>query len=252
MTNDAAATPFVSLNDVSVAFATTSVLAGVSLDISSGEVVGIIGRSGAGKSTLLRVIAGLIEPNSGVAAVDGVPAKDARKLRRFGFMPQSPALFPWFSVRRNVALLAPGGESNTQLDRALELVGLANRADDLPETLSGGMRHRAALARAVATGAPVLLLDEPFSAVDEYTRDELYRELMAIVEQGAHTVVFVTHSILEAVLLSDRVLVLGDSPARLVAEVRIDEPRPRVNALDEGRLAQSMAELRAILRDDPS
>lgn len=229
------------------------VLSDVTLDIKRGEIVSIIGRSGVGKSTLLRLLGGLIEPDEGSVFVEGKDVAAARAAKQFGLMPQSPALFPWRNVLQNVALPAEvnRGQGAPPLDPidALDAVDLRERAYSLPHELSGGMKQRVAMARALATHAPVLLMDEPFSALDESTRDELYDEVLRIWNDGAHTLIMVTHNITEALLLSDRIVVLAGSPGTVADIVDVGAERPRVEAIDSGAFASTIARLRTALQE---
>jgi len=205
----------------------------IDLHVQENEFVTLIGRSGCGKSTLLRLIAGLLPPTYGGVEVAGEPVKGPR--RDVSFMFQRPALLPWRSVLSNVLLPVEisGGKDkgkNAYRDRAhelLELVGLTGFERRLPHELSGGMQQRVSLCRSLIRDPKVMLMDEPFSALDALTRTELSEELQRIQMELATTIVFVTHSIEEAVLLADRVVVLSPRPGRLREIVEIDIPRPR-------------------------
>ena len=192
----------------------------------------MLGASGSGKTTLLRLIGGLDEPSSGVVEVDGGSPHAARLAKRVGFVPQSPALLPWRTVARNASLLLEVNRDATS-DAArspgdlLAEVGLAEFAEAYPHELSGGMQQRVALVRAMALGAPLLLMDEPFASLDEITREDMRHLLARLCESLSTTVVFVTHSVPEAVYLSDRVVVLSQRPGRVVGIESIDLPRPR-------------------------
>ncbi|MFP3906458.1 MAG: ABC transporter ATP-binding protein [Acidimicrobiales bacterium] len=210
-------------------------LADISLDIAEGELVSVIGPSGCGKSTLLRIIGGLLTPDTGTVTIGTHTPEQARRQKHFGFVFQTPALLPWRTVVDNVALV---GEVNRRNNRRhehpppgpaelLDAVGLAGFERAHPAELSGGMQQRVALARAVALGAPVLLMDEPFAALDEITRSDMRYLLLDMWERTRATCVFVTHSIDEAVALSDRVVVLGPRPGRVAADELIDLGRPR-------------------------
>jgi NitT/TauT family transport system ATP-binding protein len=208
-------------------------LDGIDLHVQENEFVTLIGRSGCGKSTLLRLIAGLLEPTYGGVEVAGEPVKGPR--RDVSFMFQRPALLPWRSVLSNVLLPVEisgdkGKNKTLYRDRAqelLELVGLTGFERRLPHELSGGMQQRVSLCRSLIRDPKVMLMDEPFSALDALTRTELSEELQRIKMELATTIVFVTHSIEEAVLLADRVVVLSPRPGRLREIVEIDIPRPR-------------------------
>jgi len=233
----------------------TRALADVDLQIEAGELVSIIGPSGCGKSTLLRLIGGLIEPSQGCLTVHGQSPKQGRREKRFGFVPQSPALLPWRTVRDNVALLprlnqgkGRGMVPDHEIDDLLASVGLAQYANSLPLSLSGGMQQRVSLVRAFALQPPVLLMDEPFAALDEITRSEMRFLLLRLWGHTKATVVFVTHSIDEAVLLSDRVVVMTAGPGRVQQELHITLPRPRRHGVQDNRLFhQHTAELRRAL-----
>lgn len=211
-----------------------TVLKGFDLSVRDGEFLSLLGPSGCGKSTFLNVLAGLVPPTSGDIRVDGAPVAAVRQ--KLGFVFQGYALFPWRTVRKNVeAGLEIRGrhraERRIEAERFLQLVGLHEFADHYPHQLSGGMRQRVAIARALAYRPEILLMDEPFGALDAQTRESLQQELLDIWEQHAKTVVFVTHSIDEAIFLSDRVAVLGRGPGRVKEIIDIDLPRPRNAAL---------------------
>jgi NitT/TauT family transport system ATP-binding protein len=228
----------VSFKDVSVTFQGQAshppvlALDHVSLDIRPREFVSLIGPSGCGKSTLLRVISDLVPPSSGTALIDSEPPRACRLARDIGFVFQDAALLEWRSILGNVALpleLAgePAATREARSRDLVELVGLSGFEAAWPRQLSGGMRQRASIARALATKPRVLLMDEPFGALDQITRDRLNMELVRITEATRATVLFVTHSIREAVLLSDRVAVMSPRPGRIVSVIDIDLPRPR-------------------------
>ncbi|AGL18822.1 ABC transporter ATP-binding protein [Actinoplanes sp. N902-109] len=207
-------------------------LSDVDLTVGTGEFVSLIGPSGCGKSTLLRLIADLITPSAGTVTVSGKPARQARLDQDYGIAFQQAGLFEWRTVRRNVELpLELRGLSRAaRRSRALEmlaLVGLADFADHYPAQLSGGMQQRVAIARALAVHPPLLLMDEPFGALDEMTRERLQTELLRICTTTSTSTVFVTHSIAEAVFLSDRVVVMSPRPGRITATIDIDLPPAR-------------------------
>lgn len=223
-------------------------LADVSLRVAPREIVAIVGPNGSGKSTLLRVLAGLLPPTAGRVEVGGRPVTEPDP--RVGFVFQEPRLLPWRGVRDNVGLpmelagWAPD-ERRRRTDELLGLVGMAGLPDARPSQLSGGMRQRLAVARALALGPTVLLMDEPFSALDALTRERLNVEMLRLWERTRTTTVLVTHSIPEAVLLADRVLILSPRPAHVAAEVHIDLPVPRsLGTLGSAAFAAMAAEVR--------
>ena len=204
----------------------------VSLDVRDREFVSVIGPSGCGKSTLLRVVADLSKPTRGEVQVGGETPNSARLKRKVGFVFQDPALLEWRRILQNVALpLEIEGVSRKVREQSaqelIELVGLKGFERSYPRQLSGGMRQRAAIARAMSTNPEVLLMDEPFGALDQITRDRMNMELLELTQRQRMTVVFVTHSIHEAVLLSDRVFVMTPRPGRISEVIEIDLPRPR-------------------------
>ncbi|MFK8252887.1 ABC transporter ATP-binding protein [Ancylobacter terrae] len=206
------------------------VLSGVDLDIRKGEFVTLVGPSGSGKSVLLDIIAGLTEPSSGFAAIDG--QKVTRPHQETSYVFQQYALFPWRTALQNIEypLEVRGvgrAERRARAQHFLSLFGLNGFEDRYPSQLSGGMQQRVAIARALSTDPEVLLMDEPFAALDAQTRDILQSELLRIWEQIKTTVVFVTHSIDEAIFLADRVIVMTARPARVKESIDIDLPRPR-------------------------
>jgi NitT/TauT family transport system ATP-binding protein len=195
-----------------------------------GKTTALVGPSGCGKSTVLRMIAGLEEPTAGRIEIGGAPPSETLKAAGLSVAFQDPSLLPWRTVRGNIELalkLARQPVDRDAVDQLVALVGLDGFADTQPAALSGGMRQRAAIARALATRPGLLLLDEPFGAVDELTRHQLAQDLPRIWEARGTTTLLVTHSVSEAVMLSDRVVVLSPRPARIVADIAVDLPRPR-------------------------
>ena len=212
-------------------------LDGVSLNVAHGEFVTLLGPSGCGKTTLLRLIGGLTEPTSGDIRIAGRTPTEAQARKELGFVFQEPSLLPWRTVSRNVRLPLEVNRRNdsrnqAQVDDLLQLVGLERYAGYYPNQLSGGMLQRVALARALAVGASLLLMDEPFGALDEITRESMRYELLRVWEADRKTVVFVTHSIAEAVTLSDRVVMLSSQPGRVSGVIHIDLPRPRRRSME--------------------
>jgi len=211
-------------------------LEGVSLSVGEHEIVSLVGTSGCGKSTLLRIVSGLDLPTSGRVTLDGRPVSGPTP--EVGMVFQEPRLMPWLSVRENVRLALldlPRDEQDQRIAGAIENVGLTAFIDAYPRQLSGGMAQRAAIARALVRRPSILLLDEPFSALDSFTRQKLQEHLLALWERSRFTLVFVTHDVLEAALLSDRVLVMRGHPGRIQREIRVDIPRPRARTAPEVR-----------------
>jgi NitT/TauT family transport system ATP-binding protein len=208
-------------------------LDGIDLSVESEEFVAVLGPSGCGKSTLLNLIAGLLTPSAGAISLDGQLVSD-RAATAMVF--QEFALFPWRTVQANVAfgleeLGVPSAERTRRAQAFIELTGLAGFESRYPHQLSGGMRQRVGIARALAVEPAVLLMDEPFSALDAQTRQLMQEELLAIWERTRQTIIYVTHNIHEAVYMADRVVVLSRRPARVLAEVKVELPRPRVERM---------------------
>lgn len=211
-----------------------TVLESISLVVAKQEFVSIIGPSGCGKSTILKLIAGLTTPTSGTICVDGMTPENARETISFVF--QDATLLPWRTVRNNVGLGLelegrPKVERENKIAALLEFVGLNGVADAYPRELSGGMKMRVSIARALATNPRLMLLDEPFAALDEMTRDRMNEEILRLRAEQEWTAVFVTHSVPEAVFLSDRIVVLAPNPGRIHAEFRVELPAPRTSAV---------------------
>lgn len=228
--------PEIEIDHVSMYYQTGSsevlALKDVTVDIKKGEFVSLLGPSGCGKTTLLRIMADLIQPTSGMIRISGTTAKEARLAQKYGIVFQNPVLYDWRKVKKNITLplemmKVSKEEQENRVDRLLELVGLTKFKDKYPWQLSGGMQQRVAIARALAMEPEILLMDEPFSALDEFSRERLNEELLSIWSEVKNTVVFVTHSIPEAIFLSDRVFVLSPHPGRLSRVVNISLPRPR-------------------------
>jgi NitT/TauT family transport system ATP-binding protein len=213
----------------------------VDMHLAAGRFGSIIGPSGCGKSTLLRLVADIMQPSSGTVTVGGQSPRDVRRKNAFGFVFQTPTLLPWRSVRQNVELpLAIVGRGSSRIADAgsavlLELVGLKGFEEALPHELSGGMQQRAAIARALMLKPDVLLLDEPFGALDEITRQRMNLELLRIWTETGTTALLVTHSIAEAVFMSDEVFVMSSRPGRVTQTIDIPLPRPRELAMMRSR-----------------
>jgi len=246
----------IALSDVSQTFITRTgaveALRGMDLQVDDGEFVAVVGRSGCGKSTLLRLIAGLLAPTSGRVIVDDVPVTGPR--RDIALMFQRPALLPWRSVLHNVMLPVEifgwrRKEHRAHAEHLLHMVGLSGFQKRLPHELSGGMQQRVALCRALIQQPRLLLMDEPFSALDALTREELSVELQRIHMELRTTMVFVTHSIDEAVLLADRVVVMSSRPGHARKVVEVDIPRPRSLGYDAhlDEVARTSAHLHELL-----
>ena len=250
------------LSDVSQIFSgrsgTVEALRAINLEVSSGEFVAVVGRSGCGKSTLLRVVAGLLVPTAGEVLIDSCLVTKPR--RDVSMVFQRPALLPWRGVLDNVLLPVEmfGWRRAAYRDHAMELlemVGLAGFERRLPHELSGGMQQRVALCRSLITHPSVMLMDEPFSALDALTREELAVELQRIHMDSSATIVFVTHSIDEAILLADRVVVLSPRPGQIREVIDVDIPRPRAlgRSAHIEKVARLSAELHELLiPDQPS
>ncbi len=211
-----------------------NVLEGVDLQIQEGEFVSLVGPSGSGKSTLLRLAAGLLQPEEGSVRTLGAPPGEVQQ--QLAFMFQEATLFPWLNALSNVELplklrRMPKAERLAKAHELLELVGLSEAAKRYPDELSGGMKMRVSVARALSSQPRLLLMDEPFAALDELIRDRLDEDLLALRERDRWSALFVTHSMAEAVFLSSRVLVLSAAPARLVEDITVPFPFPRQNDL---------------------
>ena len=231
----------------------TVAVQGIDLEIEQGEFVSLIGPSGCGKSTLLRIIGDLVEPTAGSATVNGKSARQARRDHDYGIVFQDAVLYDWRTVAKNVALpLELAGwdrdRRTKRVEEMLDLVELRGFGDHHPWQLSGGMQQRVAIARALSFDPALLLMDEPFGALDEMTRERLNGELLDIWEASRSTVVFVTHSIAEAVFLSTRVVVMSARPGRISKMIPIDLPQPRTAATrEEPRFFELATEVREAL-----
>lgn len=233
----------IKIEDLDVTFLDNSgndvkALTGVNLDIYKGEFISLLGPSGCGKTTLLRSIADLQEPTDGTVRIGGKTPKEVRMEQKFGFVFQQPVLFDWRTVKKNIELpleimYYSKEDRSIRADEMLEMVGLKAFENHFPKQLSGGMQQRVNIARAFGLRPEILLMDEPFSALDEFTKEKLHEDVLRIWRQTNKTVVFVTHNIQEAVFLSDRICVLSPHPGRLSAIVDVDLPRPRTLEMKE-------------------
>lgn len=239
-----AQSPGISVRDLTHIFASRghslTALTNINIDVKQGEFVSIIGPSGCGKTTLLKAIGGLLEPTSGQVHINGESPSVAQSQKIMGFVFQDPSLLPWRTVIKNIRLpleINTGNKSddNITVDNLLDAVGLSDFRDYYPQELSGGMKQRAALARALVLDPDILLMDEPFGALDEMTRVAMRYELNSLWERSPKTAIFVTHSIAEAVMLSDRVLVMSPRPGHILRDVQIDLPHPRDEAMEKSR-----------------
>ena len=227
----------------------------IELEVQPEEFISLIGPSGCGKSTLLRLIAGLVAPSDGELKVNGKAPQQARIDRDYGMIFQAATLLEWRSVRKNIELPleiqgVPAQERRQKAQAALELVELDGFGNHWPWQLSGGMQQRVAIARALVFQPSLLLMDEPFGALDEFTRERMNMELLRIWRETDTTVLFVTHSIPEAIFLSNRVVVMSPRPGRITAIVEVDLPRPR--AFETRALPQyheQVAQVRELMRD---
>lgn len=240
------------LHEVSKTFGGPLVLSRLSLSVRSGRIHAVVGGSGCGKSTLLRLVAGLDQPSAGEIWLDGARVSAPRE--EIGLVFQEPRLFPWLNVRDNVGFGLEerrAAERRDLVRQALERVGLLDRAEAWPRELSGGQAQRVALARAIVARPKVLLLDEPFSALDAVTRADLQDHLLELWEAYGLTVVLVTHDVDEAVYLADEVAVLAANPGRIAASLESDEQRPRVRRSEglDAKAREVAAELDAAMGD---
>ncbi len=231
VTSGARTIPEIELHGVTKRYRNASVaLEGISLTVERGEFVTFLGPSGCGKSTLLRLVSGLSPVSEGIVKVNGMTPENAREL--MGFIFQDPTLLPWRTVEKNVGLgleleYAARPLRHERVTRMLDLVGLRHVAHSYPRQLSGGMKMRASIARALVGRPRILLMDEPFAALDEMTRDHLNEELLRMREEQKWTVLFVTHSVSEAVFLSSRIVILAAHPGRVAHELPVSLPWPR-------------------------
>ncbi|GAA3732205.1 NitT/TauT family transport system ATP-binding protein [Spinactinospora alkalitolerans] len=232
-----------------------TVLDSLDITVAPGSFVTLLGPSGCGKSTLLKILGGLLSPTSGDVSIGGRPPADAVRERQIGLVPQRPALLPWKTALQNASMLrhiATGkrnsAESTEAAEHVLKLVGLDGARDKLPHQLSGGMAQRVSIARALAMDPAILLMDEPFGALDAITRDEMNEKLAEIWAETGKTIIFVTHSISEAIFLSDTVHVMGVNPGRIIETMEIALERPRTREVfDDHAFTEYARRLRELL-----
>ena len=231
---------------------TTHALDDIHLNIADKQFVALIGPSGCGKSTLIRLIANLINPSHGVIKIGQFQPKEAIENGQIAWMAQSPALLPWLTVAGNLELAEHfqknEGKQKLSITQVLKRVGLEKAADQHPNTLSGGMQQRLALARLLLQDAPIWLMDEPFAALDELTRERLTEELFSLWKDFSPTVLWITHNIHEAIKLSDRILVFSDQPGRIIADIPNHIPHPRQE--NEPDFQKLLMKLRKILHQE--
>lgn len=238
METNTAAQHEIEISNLSVSFPNSKggepvhALKDISLSIGKGEFISLLGPSGCGKTTLLRTIADLQAPSSGSISIRGMSPRQVRLDRKLGMVFQTPVLFDWRTTRRNICMPMEvigllKAERTKRVDETLELVGLSKFGKAYPSQLSGGMQQRVGIARALALDPEILLMDEPFSALDEFTKEKLHMDLLNIWEQTKKNILFVTHNIQEAVFLSNKVVVLSPHPGRVSAVVDIPLPHPR-------------------------
>ena len=249
--------PEIIIDDVSITFPAKNggdsikALKNINLEIGQGEFISLVGPSGCGKTTLLRAIADLQQPTSGKISIRGQSPKEIRLEKKFGIVFQSPVLYEWRTVRRNVCMPMeikglPKKYRTARVTEMLEMVGLYKFGKQYPHELSGGMQQRVGIARALAIDPEILLMDEPFSALDEFTKEKLHEDMLKIWQKTQKTIVFVTHNIQEAVFLSDRVVVLSPHPGRVSAVIDVDIPRPRALSIkNSGRFHELVSQVRS-------
>lgn len=223
--------PAIQVREVSRFYGELHVLDRISLNVNKGDFVSIVGPSGCGKTTLLKTIGGLVQPTSGEVFLDGLPPIQRRREGYLGFVFQNPVLLPWRTLEQNVTLpleiLHQNPFPRERIARVLNMLGLSGFEDTYPKKLSGGMQQRAALARVLLYEPSLLLMDEPFAAVDEIIRSRLNFELLKVWQEFHTTILFVTHAIDEAILLSDKLVILSQRPARISEIITVTLPRPR-------------------------
>jgi ABC-type nitrate/sulfonate/bicarbonate transport system ATPase subunit len=229
---EAAANTALSIRNLAVRFGARTILDSINLNVREGEFLCIVGSSGSGKTTLLRVLAGLASPAEGAVSFEGTEISGPSRDRAIIFQDYSKALLPWRTVQGNVALSlearnVPSGERNAIIGKLLKKMGLSQTQEQFPGQLSGGMQQRVQIARCLAQEPKLLLMDEPFGALDAMTRQTLQDEILRLAAEQRITAVFITHDLEEAIYLGDRVVVLGRSPATIITSIDIELPRPR-------------------------
>lgn len=244
----------ITVEDLTVRFGDVRALDSVSLSVEEGTFVTVVGPSGCGKTTLLRSVGGLQSPTEGRVRVGGEPPSAAQEAGDLGFVFQSHTLFPWKTALENVVFLRELAGRDPQRERARERLvaaGLGDAVDAYPRELSGGMCQRVAIVRAMHLGASTLLMDEPFGELDELTRYDMAASVLDSWRDSDRTVLFVTHSVPEAVLLGDEVVVMADNPGRIVDRVDLPLPRPREEAtMDTAAFGEQVAAIRQVLREN--
>jgi NitT/TauT family transport system ATP-binding protein len=261
-----ATTPIIQLRNVSKIFSdgpnadrsgqAVTALQNVDLTIAAGEFISVVGPSGCGKSTLMRIVGDLESSSSGEVRVNGKTPHQARTDRDYGIVFQSPTLYDWRTVRKNVELplevmRVPKNQWQQRASEMLALVGLSDFHNHYPWQLSGGMQQRVSIARALAFDPSILLMDEPFGALDEFTRERMNMELLNIWQKTGKTVIFITHSIAEAVFLASRVVVMSPRPGRIASVVTVDLPYPRTfETRETGRFFELTTEVRETLKEE--
>ncbi len=249
--------PVLAIRNLTVRFGARTILDAINLNVGEGEFLCIVGSSGSGKTTLLRVLAGLVRLDEGNVQFEGTKISGPSQDRAIIFQDYSKALLPWRTVRGNVALSLeardlPSGEQDAVIDKLLAKVGLSQAQDQFPGQLSGGMQQRVQIARCLAQEPKLLLMDEPFGALDAMTRQVLQDEILRLTEEKRITTIFITHDLEEAIYLGDRVVVLGQSPATIVESMEIGLPRPRnqLTTREDGRFLAYRHRLFKLLAPD--
>ncbi len=252
--------PIIQIDNVSKIYGQTDTgtvaLQEISLAVEKGEFVSLVGPSGCGKSTLLRLVADLDAPTQGTISINGETPQQARVNRHYGFVFQAPTLYEWRTIVRNVELPfevmgKAKAERRSRVDQMLAMVGLRDFHDHYPWQLSGGMQQRASIARALSFDPPILLMDEPFGALDEFTRERMNLELLELWQATHKTILFVTHSIAEAVFLSSHIVVMTPRPGRIASILPVDLPYPRTfETRETARYFELVTQVRETLKEE--